>query len=129
MDERKPTSPGHEAATLDLRRLAMGALVILAGVAIASLAAWGLWKQLGLADSPRPPTLHEAPPVTAAAPAEQVEPEAERRAYFAEKQRRLTAWGWVDARAGVAHIPIDEAMRILAVPGGDRPSTATETSP
>jgi hypothetical protein len=33
--------------------------------------------------------------------------------------RRLTSWGWVDRKAGVVHVPIDEAMARVA--RGERP--------
>jgi hypothetical protein len=41
-------------------------------------------------------------------------PQPERAAYFAEKQQRLDGVGWVDRGAGIAHIPIDQAMRMEA---------------
>ncbi len=40
----------------------------------------------------------------------------------ARQLARLGAWGWVDRPAGVAHIPIDEAMRLVA--RGVRPAGA-----
>jgi hypothetical protein len=33
--------------------------------------------------------------------------------------RRLSTWGWVDRKAGVVHVPIDEAMARVA--RGERP--------
>jgi hypothetical protein len=33
-----------------------------------------------------------------------------------EEDRRLKSYGWVDKQVGVVHIPIDEAMRLLADP-------------
>lgn len=39
-------------------------------------------------------------------------PEQEMRAYEASQQERLTTYGWVDEAQGIAHIPIDEAMRL-----------------
>jgi len=41
-------------------------------------------------------------------------PRAARAAYEAEKQGRLHSAGWVDRGAGLAHIPIEDAMRIVA---------------
>jgi hypothetical protein len=32
------------------------------------------------------------------------------------EERRLISYGWVDAKAGIVHIPIAEAMRLLADP-------------
>lgn len=40
----------------------------------------------------------------------------------ARQVARLGSWGWVDRQAGVAHIPIDEAMELVA--RGVRPSGA-----
>lgn len=39
----------------------------------------------------------------------------------ARQQFRLSTYGWVDRDAGVAHIPIDEAMRMVATTDGGVP--------
>jgi hypothetical protein len=39
----------------------------------------------------------------------------------------LSSYGWVDRKAGVAHIPIDEAMKLVA--GGARPSGSEPGTP
>jgi hypothetical protein len=39
-------------------------------------------------------------------------PEQEMRAYEQIQKERLASYGWVNEEAGVAHIPIDEAMRL-----------------
>ena len=44
-----------------------------------------------------------------------VEPKEWRR----QQSERLRTWGWVDRKAGVIHVPIDEAMARVA--RGDRP--------
>jgi hypothetical protein len=41
-------------------------------------------------------------------------PQYDRAQYFAEKQHLLESYGWIDARRGVARIPIDVAIQILA---------------
>jgi hypothetical protein len=44
----------------------------------------------------------------------------------AAQLQRLGSTGWVDRKAGVAHIPIDEAMRLVAAgarPSGSEPGT------
>jgi hypothetical protein len=43
------------------------------------------------------------------------------------QRERLTTYGWVDQGAGVVHIPIDEAMRIMAERGGG-PASAQPAS-
>jgi hypothetical protein len=45
----------------------------------------------------------------------------------ARQLERLGSAGWVDRSAGVAHIPIEEAMRLVAA--GARPSGAEPDSP
>lgn len=46
-------------------------------------------------------------------------PQPELAAYRAEKERSLHGFGWVDAQRGIAHIPIEQAMELLAA--GARP--------
>ena len=43
------------------------------------------------------------------------------------RQARLAGWGWVDQAHGLAHIPIDEAMRLVAA--GARPPRGVEPLP
>ena len=58
-------------------------------------------------------------------PALESAPQPDMQRYRDEKARRLASTGWVDARAGIAHIPIDAAMALMAqrglraVPGGE----------
>ena len=56
----------------------------------------------------------------------QVQPRDDLGKYTAEEQRLLQSYGWVDKDSGIARIPIDEAMRILAATG--LPSSQTPTS-
>jgi len=46
-------------------------------------------------------------------------PQPDLAAYRAQKERRLHGFGWVDARRGIAHIPIEQAMELLTA--GARP--------
>ncbi|CAM5783970.1 hypothetical protein [Rhizobacter fulvus] len=41
-------------------------------------------------------------------------PQPELTDYIAQKRRQLDGSGWVDVDAGIAHIPIDDAMALLA---------------
>jgi hypothetical protein len=47
----------------------------------------------------------------------QVEPEADLNASNGAAEARLNSFGWVDRRAGIAHIPIDDAMHRLTQQG------------
>ena len=37
--------------------------------------------------------------------------------YRAEQLKRLQGYGWVDEKTGVAHMPIDEAKKLIVVRG------------
>lgn len=51
------------------------------------------------------------------APVLQLDTRADRAAYDAEKQKQLASTYWIDRDGGVAHIPIDDAMHIIAAGG------------
>jgi len=62
------------------------------------------------------------------APALQTNPEEDMKRFHMEESRRLDGSGWVDASRGVVHIPIADAMRIVARDGiGGWPGPAADT--
>lgn len=52
-------------------------------------------------------------------------PQPDLRAYRAQKQRQLHGLGWVDAPHGLVHIPIEQAMALMAA----RSASAPEARP
>lgn len=68
----------------------------------------------------------KGPTLTPPAPRLQSNPQADLRALRAAEDARLSSYGWVDRNKGVVHIPIEEAMRDIAIrgiadwPGGRR---------
>jgi hypothetical protein len=38
-------------------------------------------------------------------------------AYRDDRNRRLESWGWVDRKAGIVHMPIEEAMELVVKEG------------
>ena len=117
---------------LDLRGLGWGAAVIAGGIACALLAATLMLGERGPATN-TPPRPFQGP-----APLLQPAPQPDRAAYFAEKRRLLDSYGWVDRQAGIARIPLDDAMKLLAARGvatpqpaghGPAPATPGRTSP
>lgn len=97
---------------LDLRGLRRGAYVIVGGIACA-LGAGALLLHV------RGPATNTPPqPFKGAAPLLQPAPQPDRVRYMREKRRLLASYGWVDRQAGIARIPLDEAMRLLAARGG-----------
>jgi hypothetical protein len=62
----------------------------------------------------------------------QTRPFADIEEQRAEEQQVLTSYGWVDEKAGIVRIPIEEAMRLLAErqaaqPAAAQPSPAPES--
>lgn len=98
-----------DATEINLRAVRRGAIAIAGGIVFAGLASWFLLRALGPAVNA--PAFISATP---AAPRLQAAPQPERASYFAEKARKIGSYGWVDRQAGVARIPLDEAMRLLA---------------
>jgi hypothetical protein len=61
----------------------------------------------------------------------QAHPEIELAQLRQANRERLNQWGWVDKSAGVAHMPIDEAISRLAVPepAPAAPATPADSAP
>jgi hypothetical protein len=102
----------REIADIDARSVRRGAIAIAGGILFAGLAAWLLLRALG-------PALNTSPlarPASTFSPAPRLQPapQPERSAYFAEKARKTGSYGWADREAGIARIPLEDAMRLMA---------------
>jgi hypothetical protein len=64
--------------------------------------AWSDWPM-----APMPPERFPAPRL-------QADPAADLHAFRAEQERALKGYGWTDREHGLARIPVDRAMQILA---------------
>lgn len=104
--------PDYKGGDLDLRGLRRGAYVIVGGIVCALGAAALMLRTQGPAAN-TPPHAFDG-----SAPQLQPAPQPDRVAYLAEKRRLLASYGWVDRRAGIARIPLDDAMALLAARGG-----------
>jgi len=93
---------------IHFRAIRRGALAIGGGIVFAVAGSWWLLHLLG------PAANTAQPPAAIPPPRLQPAPQQDSAAYFAEKQRRLNSTGWVDRGAGIAHIPLEEAMRLEA---------------
>ncbi len=58
--------------------------------------------------------IDEPAPLAPGLPRLQTAPQPDLAAYKAEKLRALHDLGWVDAASGVAHVPIETAMAMMA---------------
>ncbi len=110
------SQPGYEMQDVDPRlpaRLALAMVVfLLLGIATVTGIMLSLWavdagpeSPFGTADEPAP------------GPVLQADPRADMQALERRWQTELNSIGWVDRDAGIAHIPIREAMQRTAQAG------------
>ena len=70
------------------------------------------------------------------APLLEVDERGQLKTFVLDQEKQLNSYGWVDEKAGVAHIPIDHAMDLLAQrglpvyqPGKANPDAAAKAPP
>jgi hypothetical protein len=67
-------------------------------------------------------------PLDIAGPALQTDPQLEHARYLAEQQHWLSTAAWVDAPAGIARIPLDDAMKLMAQGKASRSGSPASTN-
>lgn len=87
-----------------------------------ALAAGVVWLLLHRWEMPTGASADAAGQPGTALPRLQPAPQDEKSAYFAQKDRLLHGYGWVDRQAGTARIPIEVAMDLLAARGSAGPA-------
>lgn len=112
-------APGTD---VDVRAIRYGLMAIATGIAFALLLAYWMLHQRGAAANT------PGGPFRAPAPLLQTAPQVERNDYFNEKARLTGSYGWVDRGAGIARIPVDEAMRLMAARAAPATSDASAAS-
>lgn len=101
----------HETRDVTFRFVSIAFGGLLLGLIGSGLVAAWLYPQV-LTDHRVPAELPRFP-----APRLQANPPADLRAFLAQEHARLDGTGWVDQAHGIAHIPIDDAMRRIAHDG------------
>ena len=111
----KTGSRAHEKKDVDVASMFLVALILFLSGALVCLAMWGLMRFLvakqyaeEVARTPAAKTGESFPQ-----PRLQTQPARDLRRLRAEEEARLNSYGWIDRSAGVAHIPIDQAMDLL----------------
>jgi len=120
--EEDVRNPGvsYEPREADLRVV----LAFLAALGLASvmvlLVLWGMFSYFRAKSAERGPLpgprMYTSPPGVPQ-PRLQPNPVADYDAYHGSGQAALHSYGWVDQKAGIAHIPIDKAMDLVAERG------------
>lgn len=116
MAERKSVpETRHEPSDIALRSVMIGGAAIALGVVLAALLAyllWRWWQAPTGAQAFGGPNASSIPEL--AQPRLESAPQPMRARYFAEQQQRLNAWAWIDRDAGIARIPVEVAMQVIA---------------
>lgn len=101
------------------RRIAIAAAAI-AGTVIGAVILVLLWLHVREVP-PGGQGLRQPYTLTLPGPALRSAPQPDLAAYRTEKALRLHGRGWVDAQQGIVHIPIEEAMALLAAHAASAP--------
>ena len=122
-DSKAPKHAHHGGgfdSEIDARRVIEVAVWLAVTTVVSLIIGFFLYKGLGRwADESDPQASPLAEANVAIEPPEphlQAHPEGELAQLRHSNRERLATWGWVDRSAGVAHMPIDEAIARLAVP-------------
>lgn len=94
---------------------AIGAAIIAAAIILHFLV-WGLYgsfKQSAPISETRSRERFNAPPE----PPLEANPVADYQKFRAAEHERLSSYGWVDRQRGIVHIPVEQAMKMLAENG------------
>lgn len=111
---QQPAPQGFEPTDIAPRLVGLWAVVVI-GVAMAIAAAVYLgWRGLQVVLRPSPASPVEESPLIPPPPRLQSDPAADLAKLLARDRQRLSSLGWVDQKNGLAHIPIDRSMGILA---------------
>lgn len=127
-----PGAIAYEKTDVDARSIVRIAIVLAVVIAGAAGIAFGVFRLLGERaernDPPPPPLSRPAEGRLAPEPRLQTAPPADLAAVQEEERRALSGYGWADEAAGIARIPIEEAMA-LYVGQAARPLAAAAASP
>ena len=127
-----PGAVAYEKTDVDARSIVRVGMVLAVVTVGAVGIAFGLFRFLGERvernDPPPPPLSRPAEGRQAPEPRLQTAPAADLAAVQEEERRALAGYGWADEAAGVARIPIEEAMA-LYVGQAAQPLAAAAASP
>jgi hypothetical protein len=110
-DESALPAPSHEPTDVSPGVIWIGVPALLAAVVALALLVLGLFPGKAV-DRPIHLPLQRFP-----TPELQVSPREDMAQFRAEQLRWLNGTGWIDKSRGIAHIPIEEAMREVAAEG------------
>jgi hypothetical protein len=113
-----PKSLGHEPTGANVRAVRQTAAALAAVVLVSFLVVAGLMKFYAWEDHVLPgQSVAKQVPTPPGTPELNPEQPVELQKLRARERQLLDSYGWIDRAVGVAHIPITEAMKIIAADG------------
>jgi hypothetical protein len=126
---RRAREEGYEPEDIRVRGVLIVAAASLVLLVLILLALWGMLRLLA-ESHPRPlATALERARIEPPPPRLQSAPRDDLSAFRAQEETILNRWAWVDRPAGIAQIPIDQAMTLLAVRGWPQPDRPASSIP
>jgi hypothetical protein len=113
------TEPTHEVRDADAVNLAMLGLLVFCIIGLCLLVCWIMLRYLNGGENTGEARHAKYAQDMARLPQPQLitKPGSERQRVWSEQEAKLESYGWVDRKAGVAHIPVDRAMELLVERG------------
>jgi len=113
---------GYE--TTDVNPVAIGVFalgLVIMTATVLLLLGWVFWRMEGVAKRTDRPQSSASVDQTFTGPKLQDQPSAELAHFRSEENRRLTSYAWINREQGVVHIPVERAIKVLAVRGLPEP--------
>ncbi len=116
-----PNGHAHEktdALTRPIFRFAAGMAVFIAVAMVITAILFSYFtKRANQIDALQSPLARQAPPPVLVGPKLQPDPPVDLKKLLHDEDAHLNSFGWVDQREGLVHIPIDEAIELMAKRG------------
>ena len=122
VQENRALNPGvsYEPSEADLRVVLTFLAALALAAALVLLVLWGMFSYFRSKSAERgplpSPRMYTSPP-NVPQPQLQPDPVADYNVYRLSAKETLDSYGWVDQKAGIARIPIDKAMDLVAERG------------
>jgi hypothetical protein len=116
----------HESTDVRLRPIVVAGVTGVVVLGVVSVAMWGLLgvlRQRAARDSPPANPLARYARTEPPAPRLQTDPRGDLQRLRAAEEAELGGYGWVDAQAGIVHIPIERAMDLYVARAGKKGRT------
>jgi hypothetical protein len=107
---------GHEHSDVNIRTVLLAAVALVTVTAVVMVIVWGVFRVLAHQAAANDPQLSPLAIPTGQLPPEprlQTNEYAGLKKFRETETKTLEEYGWVDQKAGVAHMPIEEAKKLL----------------